>query len=239
MPVSRIAKTNTILGILSLGLLPVSALGTQLGLFHFRIGLLLFLLAALIGLVVVVIAALRTRKQSDEPSRRQLSRTALLALPAIAAFGFTALSGGDAPLIHNVTTAPDKPPQFIVASAKRGSDANPLSYSAETAKLQKAGYPELRTLNSSLTPALAFKRALTLCEELGWEVYFQDESMGHIEAVATTRWFNFKDDIVVRVQASATGSAIDLRSVSRVGKGDLGANARRIEKFISVFTDEN
>lgn len=236
MPVSRIARTNTILGILSLALLPVSAIGTQLGLFHFRIGLLLFLLAAIMGLVVVVIAALRTRKQADEDSRRQLSRSALLALPAIAAFGFAALSGGDAPLIHNVTTAPDNPPQFVAAIEKRGSDANPLSYTAETAQLQKAGYPELKTLTSKMPPDQAFQRALAICEQLGWDVYFRDEKNGHIEAVATTRWFNFKDDIVIRIAATDTGTQIDLRSVSRVGKGDLGANARRIMKFLDLFS---
>lgn len=236
MSVSRIAKTSTVLGILSLALLPLSALGTQWGLFHFRIGLLLFLASALVGLVVIVIAALRTRRQPDDASRRQLSRSALLALPAIAAFGFTALSGGDAPLIHNVTTNPDNPPEFIVASSKRGSDANPLTYTAETAQLQKAGYPDLKTLESPLPPSQAFQRALALCEQLNWDVYFQDPSRGHIEAVATTRWFDFKDDIVIRIEATETGSAIDLRSVSRVGKGDLGANARRISTFVTRFS---
>lgn len=235
MSVSRIAKTNSILGILSLALLPLSALGTQLGVFHFRIGLLLFLASALIGVAAVVISALRTRHQSDDASRRLLSRSALMALPAIAAFGFSVFSGGDAPMIHNVTTSPDNPPQFIVASSKRDSEANPLTYSAETAQIQRAAYPDLKTLESELSNKDAFNRALTVCEQMGWDVYFQDEAAGHIEAVATTRWFNFKDDIVIRVQARENGTEIDLRSVSRVGKGDLGANARRIKQFIALF----
>lgn len=237
MPVSRIAKTSHVLGLISLALLPLSALGTQFGLFHFRIGLLLFLLSALVGLSVVVIAALRTRRQSEHASRRILSRSALMGLPAIAAFGFTALSGGDAPLIHNVTTNPDNPPQFIMAQSERGSDANPLEYSLEVAQLQKASYPDLETLKTPLAPDQAFARALAVCEQLGWDVYFQDESIGQIEAVASTRWFNFKDDIVIRIQAGTEGAQIDLRSVSRVGKGDLGANARRIKKFVALFPE--
>lgn len=239
MPVSRIARTSMILGIISLALLLLSALGTQSGLFNFRIGLLLFLASALIGLSVVVIAALRTRRQSDDASRRQLSGSALLALPAIAAFGFTVLTGGGAPMIHNVTTNPDNPPQFVVAAAKRGSDANPLDYGADVAQLQKAGYPDLKTLETTLSPDQAFTRALALCEQLGWEVYFQDKSLGQIEAVASTRWFNFKDDIVIRLQAGDRGTNIDLRSVSRVGKGDLGANARRIRKFVALFSSSD
>lgn len=239
MPASRIAKTNNVLGLLSLALLPLSALGTQLGLFHFRIGLLLFLAAAVIGLVVIVIAALRTRRQSDDTSRRLLSRSALLALPAIAAFGFTALSGGDAPLIHNVTTNPDNPPEFVVAGSKRGDNANPLAYTEETAALQKAAYPDLTTLHTGLPPDQAFAEALKVCGQLGWEVYHQDKDSGQIEAVASTRWFNFKDDVVIRLQARESGTAIDLRSVSRVGKGDLGANARRIKKFIALFNENN
>ena len=235
MSTSRIARTNLALGLLSLLLLPLSAFGTRLGLFPFRIGMLLFLASALLAMVVIVIAALRTRAQPNEASRRLLSRSSLLALPAVASFGFTLFAGGDAPMIHNVTTAPDDPPTFIAAPEQRGPDANPLDYDAETAQLQKAAYPELTTLISPLPPEAAFERALATSEQLGWDIYYQDKASGHIEAVATTRWFGFKDDIVIRIRAHDGGSAIDLRSVSRVGKGDLGANAKRIRQFLAVF----
>lgn len=237
MSVSRIARTNLILGLLSLVLLPVSAFGTRLGLFPFRIGMLLFLASALLALVVIVIAALRTRAQPNEESRRLLSRSSLLALPAIASFSFTLFAGGDAPMIHNVTTAPDDPPAFVAAPEQRGPDANPLDYDAETAELQKAAYPGLTTLISSLPPQAAFERALSTSAQLGWDIYYQDKASGHIEAVATTRWFGFKDDIVIRIRPDEKGSAIDLRSVSRVGKGDLGANAKRIRQFLTAFSE--
>ena len=162
MSTSRIARTNLALGLLSLLLLPLSAFGTRLGLFPFRIGMLLFLASALLAMVVIVIAALRTRAQPNEASRRLLSRSSLLALPAVASFGFTLFAGGDAPMIHNVTTAPDDPPTFIAAPEQRGPDANPLDYDAETAQLQKAAYPELTTLISPLPPEAAFERALEL-----------------------------------------------------------------------------
>jgi uncharacterized protein (DUF1499 family) len=62
-----------------------------------------------------------------------------------------------------------------------------------------------------------------------------DIAAGLVEATATTFWFGFKDDVVVRVVANAAGSRIDIRSVSRVGQSDIGANAARIEKFLAAF----
>ncbi|MEQ8804009.1 MAG: DUF1499 domain-containing protein, partial [Haliea sp.] len=60
---------------------------------------------------------------------------------------------------------------------------------------------------------------------------------GYIEAVDSTAIMAFKDDIAIRVRAAAEGSVIDLRSVSRVGVGDIGANARRIRAFITAFSE--
>jgi uncharacterized protein (DUF1499 family) len=59
-----------------------------------------------------------------------------------------------------------------------------------------------------------------------------DERGGLVEATATTFWFGFKDDVIVRIVPVARGSRIDVRSVSRVGKSDLGTNANRIREFL-------
>jgi uncharacterized protein (DUF1499 family) len=53
-----------------------------------------------------------------------------------------------------------------------------------------------------------------------------------IEATATTFWFGFKDDVVLRIRPTANGSIVDVRSVSRVGQSDLGANAKRIRAIL-------
>ncbi len=74
--------------------------------------------------------------------------------------------------------------------------------------------------------------------EMGLEVVAAEEKEGRIEAVATTRWFGFKDDVVVRVSPAAGGSRIDVRSKSRVGRSDVGANARRIERFLMLLTTQ-
>ena len=58
---------------------------------------------------------------------------------------------------------------------------------------------------------------------------------GRMEATDTTRWFGFKDDVVVRVRPEGAGSRVDVRSVSRVGRGDVGANAARIRAFLQAL----
>jgi uncharacterized protein (DUF1499 family) len=68
---------------------------------------------------------------------------------------------------------------------------------------------------------------------MGWELVAADSMAGRIEATATTPWFGFKDDVVVQVRPEGTGSRIDVRSVSRVGKSDLGVNAKRIRAYLA------
>jgi uncharacterized protein (DUF1499 family) len=81
-------------------------------------------------------------------------------------------------------------------------------------------------------PTKAFARALAASRDLGWEIIAAVPLEGRIEAVDRTFWFGFKDDVVVRVRAAAGGSRIDVRSVSRVGRSDVGANARRVRRFL-------
>lgn len=74
-----------------------------------------------------------------------------------------------------------------------------------------------------------------MAEQLGWQVHFTDSAKLRFEAVDETALFGFKDDIVVRVRATGQGSVMDVRSVSRVGESDLGANAKRIQAFVDAF----
>jgi uncharacterized protein (DUF1499 family) len=79
---------------------------------------------------------------------------------------------------------------------------------------------------------MAFTRALNAARDLGWQIVAAVPAEGRIEATDTTVWFGFKDDIVVRVTPTAGGSRIDVRSVSRLGQGDLGKNAARIRAYL-------
>ena len=70
----------------------------------------------------------------------------------------------------------------------------------------------------------------------GWHV--SDESrpagrirIGHIDAVDQTLILGFTDDITIRLRPLAGQTRVDLRSVSRLGRHDFGANAKRIIAF--------
>jgi uncharacterized protein (DUF1499 family) len=85
-----------------------------------------------------------------------------------------------------------------------------------------------------VTPDRAFARAEAAARRMGWQIAAAAPDQGRLEASDTTRWFAFTDDIVVRVAAAPTGSRIDVRSASRVGRSDLGVNAKRIRAFLAA-----
>jgi uncharacterized protein (DUF1499 family) len=70
---------------------------------------------------------------------------------------------------------------------------------------------------------------------MGWDVVAEAQADGRIEATDTTFWFGFKDDIVIRIRETATGSRLDIRSESRIGLSDIGVNARRVRAFLAAM----
>lgn len=101
----------------------------------------------------------------------------------------------------------------------------------EQSEAQRKAYPDIQPLRLAVAPNIAFERAKGALEEAGWQIVREDPLAGRIEAVATTFWFGFKDDVVIRVAADGPGSRLDMRSKSRVGRGDLGTNAQRIRMY--------
>lgn len=138
------------------------------------------------------------------------------------------------PRIHDISTDIATPPQFeALVPVRDAVNANALDYSAEVIEQQKQGYPDIAPVLLSVPPAQAFDEALALARARGWEIVSADAASGRIEATDTTRWFGFKDDIVIRIAPQGDGSRVDLRSVSRVGRSDVGTNARRIRELIA------
>ena len=88
-----------------------------------------------------------------------------------------------------------------------------------------------------LSESTVFAAAEATAAEMGWEIVDVVPTQGHIEATDTTALFGFKDDIAIRVNPnpSGQGTVLDIRSASRVGQSDLGANATRIEKFLKAI----
>jgi uncharacterized protein (DUF1499 family) len=140
------------------------------------------------------------------------------------------------PFIHDVTTDTERPPDFVALRAVRERAPNGVAYGGpKVAALQKQGYPDIGPLDIAVPPDRAFARAEAAARALGWEIAAAVPAEGRIEATATTRWFGFKDDVVIRIAPAPGGSRVDVRSVSRVGQSDLGANARRIRAFFSAL----
>lgn len=138
------------------------------------------------------------------------------------------------PYIHDITTDTENPPRFVAVLPLRAGAENAAEYGgAELAKQQKVGYPNLKPGSMSSPPATAFPKALQAARDMGWEIVASDPQSLRIEATDTTCWFGFKDDVVVRLTPAPIGSRIDVRSVSRVGKSDVGTNARRINAYLA------
>ena len=138
------------------------------------------------------------------------------------------------PPIHDITTDTNDPPQFVAIMSVRKNALNPAEYGGtDIAAQQRKAYPEVQTLLLNVPAASAFDTARAVAAGMGWEIVDADRTAGRIEATDTTFWFGFKDDIVIRVRPDKAGSRVDLRSVSRVGKSDIGTNAKRIMNFLS------
>ncbi len=139
------------------------------------------------------------------------------------------------PMIHDITTDTDNPPQFDAVLKLRKGALNSAAYGGqEIAEQQHKAYPDIAPLVLDLSPAQAFERSLTAAKNLGWKIISKNEEKGLIEATDTTFWFGFTDDIVIRISPQDKGSRIDLRSLSRVGKSDVGTNAKRVREFLKA-----
>jgi uncharacterized protein (DUF1499 family) len=145
-------------------------------------------------------------------------------------------SARHAPQIHDISTDLADPPAFRAVLALRASAANPVTVDPATAPLQRQAYPDLAPTIVSDPPAEAFRRALESARAQGWTIVAADADAGRIEASDVTRWFGFVDDVVIRIKPAASGSTIDVRSVSRIGRGDLGTNAARIRAYLQSLS---
>ena len=143
------------------------------------------------------------------------------------------------PPINDVATDLTNPPGYVTAATNEFWKGKDMSYPAGFADSVRRGYPDLGSLVLPIPTAKAYGLAhATAMAMPGWEVTGRDSSGtgGRLEATATTAWFGFKDDVVIRVAPRGTDSAVvDMRSKSRVGKSDVGANAARIRDYFAAL----
>jgi uncharacterized protein (DUF1499 family) len=144
---------------------------------------------------------------------------------------------GGVPPIHDISTDLENPPTFDAVVPLRADAPNSLERPPELAGQQRQGYPNIVPITLAAPMDQAFERALAVAQDKGWAIVMADQSSGRIEATDTTFWFGFVDDIVVRLTPWGSGTRVDVRSVSRLGRGDAGTNARRIRDFLESLED--
>lgn len=228
-----------ILAVLAALALLIAGPGTRLGFWDFSFGFTLMRWAlygglAAAGLAVVVLLI---------PAGRRVGITVPIAAIVIglatAAVPWSLVQKAQSvPRIHDISTDTVDPPEFVAIVPLRADASNPPEYAGqETAEKQREAYPDIRPLEVDGWPALVFEHALDTARAQGWEIVEADEAEGRIEATATTFWFGFKDDVVIRIRGGNDGSVIDVRSKSRVGLSDVGANAERIRDYLDELEE--
>ena len=229
----------------------IMALGSAWGWWHFRVGLTslryCFFAAAAGGVLALVAIFLRRRGGG------RLGAVNLIAILVALSFCLYLYSlyrtARSVPPIHDVTTNLEDYPRFYRLRVRDDNLANvPSNGRPELERLSprdrwvawhREAYSDLTTLRVPWPVAETIGRAERLARDRGWEVVTVDTSQGILEAVATSRFFRFKDNVIVRVRplSEGGGAMVDMRSLSRVGVSDVGANAERIRSFLQELRD--
>ncbi len=162
----------------------------------------------------------------------------LLSLLLLVPAGFVVLRLVTRPALADVSTDIDDPPAFsrsqIALTARAGRvppDVPPLRR-----RLQRQAYPKAVPILLELPAEAAFDLARRAALGLGWQVLETARpggrsGAGRVEAVARGQILHFSEDITIRIRPRVDGSRIDIRSASRLGRHDLGANAARVAAF--------
>jgi uncharacterized protein (DUF1499 family) len=220
--------------------LVLSGPGTRLGLWPFPVGLLLFALSGIVGFLAAAIGAIAWKRGRTPRQRRASAIAAFVGIAVLLLPAYGVMKARRVPPIHDVSTDLEDPPKFSAVLAARGGNSNRIHdpFDPKVARQQRVSYPDLQPVILALTPDDAFARVLETAEKSGWKIVAADRTQRVLEATDTTPFFGFRDDVSVRVRAADRGSRIDVRSTSRVGGSDVGANATRIRKYLEALQQD-
>jgi uncharacterized protein (DUF1499 family) len=214
----------------------LAGLGSRMGWWHFRTGFQILTWAAYGGLGSAIIGFIGCLVALWRGQRRGAWLALVGLIIGLIVVGMPwqmKRTAQQVPPIHDITTDTDDPPRFVDILPLRKYAPNAADYGGpDLAAQQHAAYPDIQPVTLRLSTQQTFTQALRAADAMGWDIVAANPEEGRIEATDTTLWFGFKDDIVIRVRARGDESRIDVRSVSRVGKSDLGKNAQRIRAYI-------
>lgn len=235
----RLNKAALWFAVLAILTLVAAGPGHRYGLFPFTVALQVSLVAAVfaaLALIVGLVALILGR--TGTPQRFGFGQVTGIVVGGgmLAQFASVFMAATNVPQIHDITTNPEDPPLFVAVAPLRADAPNPIDYAGdEVAAEQRRAYPDIETLRVAAAPGEALAKAEAHAVAQGWDIVAMDTDAGRLEATATTAWYGYKDDVVIRVRAVDGGTDVDIRSKSRVGRSDLGANAERIRGVIDAM----
>ena len=235
MHISRLATLSLFVSCLAAALLLLGPSLTMLRLVAPMTGFYTFLAAGavgILGLALGLVGCLRTRATSPRAGRSRAVQGSLLGATCVVVIALAAMPSRGLPPINDITTHTDDAPRFVVIAQLEANRDRDMAYPGQDFALaQRAAYADLETLRFQEDPASLLRRVEEIARSLGWEIRDVDPTAGRIEASDRTWIFGFVDDVVIRIRPASGVSLLDIRSKSRDGLGDLGANAARIRRL--------
>ena len=236
---SQLAAVSSRLAALSVPVLIIAAIGHRAGMLAatptYAVMALGFSLAALATITALAAFAgiwRDGRKGAGAATRGLVIGLLVLVLPAIGAWDVVML-----PRLIDISTDPTDPPQFERAQFDRAPDDQPIvDPGDDEIAAQQDAYPDIVPRHYPVSTARVYDEAKSIVDDRHWRILTarapsDTDETAHIEAVATTAIFGFRQDVAIRIVPDGDGALVDMRSAARNAAHDLGADAERIRAF--------
>jgi uncharacterized protein (DUF1499 family) len=217
-----------------IGLIQADVISPMAGFSLFAIGT---VVAGVTSMLLGVTGFIVARRDFESDRRQQALAAMALGAGLLIAVVYAGSAGRGLPRINDISTDVSDPPAFLPDTVSDDPARRDMAYPPEFAAQVRSAYPDLAPLDLSAPPSEVFAHALETARALGWHVTHESEPLGAFDATDSTRIFRFVDDITVRVRPRGEGSRVDVRSKSRDGQGDLGANAKRIRVYTAALRE--
>lgn len=214
----------------------ISGYGYQWGIWSLGIGfsIMRYSAYAAMALFVISLIAIWVNRKSGAAIVTYLIISAIITLMVSGTALYWQQKARTVPPIHDITTDLVNPPDFVALIRLREDAPNPPEYAGEeTAALQREAYPQIEALILDEDFQQVMDRAVMIVVNRKWQLVAINRNEGRIEATEKLPWFGFSDDVVIRFTDENGRTRVDMRSKSRIGRSDIGVNARRIERFLN------
>lgn len=237
-PYSRLALAGFALAVLAAAAAVLAGLGSRWEWWHFTLGFQLLTWSAYAGVAAALLSLMGAVDARPGSPRRGLAWAALgvtVGLAVVAIPWSWRSTAEREPVIRDVSTDLEDPPEFVAVAPQRREAPDPLA--PVLADHQRAAYPDIGPAYIGLPLDQAFDQALAVARGMGWTLIDAEEAEGRIEATAATRWFGFTDDIVIRLRPEGDSTRVDVRSASREETGDVATSARRVREYLEALEE--